>query len=136
MIKLLHLLQEQNILVPRRSAEERTKNYLIATQKKIQQYIKDGGQGDLNLSATPITSLPGGLKVGGNLSLSGTKITSLPNGLTVGGSLDLDDSKIISLPNGLKVGENLYLNDTPISKKYSAEQIRQMVPGVEGNINM
>jgi hypothetical protein len=49
MIKLLDILRENKILVPRRSKEERQKNYLIATEKKIQQYIKDGSKGDLNL---------------------------------------------------------------------------------------
>ena len=69
MIKLLDILNENKtkILVPRRSPEERAKNYLIATQKKIQQYIKDGGKGDLNLGNTPITSLPDNLSVGGDL---------------------------------------------------------------------
>ena len=88
MIKLLDIL-ENKILVPRRSGEERAKNYLIATQKKVQQYMKDGGKGDLELFDTPITSLPAGLTVGGNLNLSYTKITSLPSGLSVGGYLNL-----------------------------------------------
>jgi hypothetical protein len=56
MIKLIDLLKENKILIPRRSPEEREKNYVIATQKKIQQYIKDGSKGDLNLANTPITS--------------------------------------------------------------------------------
>jgi hypothetical protein len=44
------LLQEaEKILTPRRSKEERDKNYVIATQQKIQQYVKDGGEGDLDL---------------------------------------------------------------------------------------
>jgi hypothetical protein len=95
MIKLINLLKENNkILIPRRSTEERQKNYAIATQKKIQQYIKDGSQGDLDLTRTPITSLPSGLNVGGNL----------------------------------------YLRNTPIFKKYTKEEIKQIVPGVEGNI--
>jgi len=34
MIKLKKLLKEENILIPRRSPEERKKNHLIATQKK------------------------------------------------------------------------------------------------------
>ena len=37
MIKLLDIL-ENKILVPRRSKEERAKNYQIIIQKKIQQY--------------------------------------------------------------------------------------------------
>jgi hypothetical protein len=114
MIKLLDMLRENKILVPRRSPEERQKNYQIALQKKIQQYIKDGGKGNLNLGNTPIQSLPPGLKVGGNLRLSNTLIQSLPDGLEVRG--------------------NLHLMNTPISKKYTEKQIRKMVPGVKGDI--
>ena len=62
MIKLLDIL-ENKILVPRRSPDERQNNFLIATQKKIQQYIKDGSEGDLDLRDTPITSLPDNLTV-------------------------------------------------------------------------
>jgi len=134
MIKLLDILRENKILVPRRSPEERQKNYLIATQKKIQQYIKDGGKGDLYLSNTPIQSLPDGLKVGGYLDLMNTPIQSLPPDLEVGGYLDLDDTPIQSLPPNLKVGGGLNLSNTPISKKYTEEEVRKMVPGVEGHI--
>ena len=153
MIKLLDIL-ENKILVPRRSPEERSKNYLIATQKKIQQYMKDGSKADLNLRNTLITSLPQGLKVGSYLDLSNSQITSLPQGLTVGGNLNLYKTPITTLPQDLKVGEylnlrdtqitslpqdltvggNLNLANTPISKKYSKEQIQQMVPGVKGDI--
>ena len=157
MIKLIDLIKESNkILVPRRSPEERQKNYIIATQRKIKKYMDDGGKGDLDLSDTPITSLPNGLKVGGylnlyntpitslpnglnvggNLYLQDTKITSLPNGLSVGGHLNLSDTKITSLPNDLQVGGNLDLRNTPISEKYTKEQIKQMCPGVKGNIYM
>ena len=115
MIKLIDILKEENkILIPRRSPEERQKNYNIAIQKQIQQYIKDGGKGDLDLSNTPITSLPTNLQVGGYLYLVNTPITSLPTNLQVGGYLDLEN--------------------TPLSKKYTIEQIKQMVPGVEGKI--
>jgi type II secretory pathway pseudopilin PulG len=156
MIKLIDLLREEanKILVPRRSKEERQKNYITVVQKKIQQYMKNGGKGDLDLSNTPITSLPDNLQVGGYLNLYKTPITSLPDNLKVGGYLDLDNTPITSLPNNLKVGGNLNLYDTPItslpddlkvggnlvlygtpiSKKYTKEQIEQMVPGVKGVI--
>jgi hypothetical protein len=136
MIKLLDLLREEklDILKPRRSEEERQANFLIATNKKIEQYIKDGGKDDLNLQNTPITTLPNGLTVGGNLDLEDTPITSLPNGLKVGGYLDLDNTKISTLPNDLKVGGDLDLRNTPISEKYSEEEIKKMVPGVKGDI--
>jgi hypothetical protein len=160
MIKLLDILKENKtkVLVPRRSPEERQKNYQIALQKKIQQYIKDGGKGNLNLGNTPITSLPDNLKVGGNLYLYNTKITSLPDNLQVGGYLDLrntpitslpdnlkvggtlylSNTKITSLPDNLKVGGDLYLRNTPLSKKYTKGQIEQMIEDngghIEGNI--
>jgi len=154
MIKLISILKENNILVPRRSPEERSKNYIIATQKKIQQYIKDGSKGDLDLGYTPITSLPDNLTVRGGLYLNNTKITSLPDNLTVEGylnlsntpitslpdnlkvgrSLNLINTPITSLPDNLKVGRSLYLVNTPLSKKYTKDQIRKMVPGVKKNI--
>ena len=138
MIKLLNILKETQILVPRRSPEERQKKYLIATQKKIQQYIKDGSKGDLDLNNTPIQSLPDGLTVDGYLNLSNTPIQSLPNGLTVKGSLYLSRCKNLKLlPNDLKVGSFLYLYNTPLSKKYTTkEQLRADYPNikVEGNI--
>jgi hypothetical protein len=32
------------------------------------------------------------------------------------------------------VEEGLWLTNTPMSKKYTAKQVRQMVPGVKGEI--
>jgi hypothetical protein len=156
MIKFLDILRENKVLVPRRSAEERQKNFLISTQKKIQQYIKSGGKGNLDLRNTPITSLPDGLKVegslflsdtkitflpdnlkvGGSLSLSNTPITSLPDNLQVGGSLFLSNIPITSLPDNLQVGKDLDLTNTPLSKKYTKEEIKKMVPGVKGGIDL
>ena len=154
MIKLLNILRETQILVPRRSSEERQKNYQIALQKKIQQYIKDGSQGDLDLSDTPIQSLPDGLtvrgflnlhksqiqslpdnlEVGEDLILSNTPIQSLPNGLEVGGFLNLVDTPIQSLPNDLKVRGDLILYSTPLSKKYTKEELEAKYPGIKGKI--
>ena len=138
MIKLLDILLQENdeesILIPRRSPEERAKNYLIATNRKVQQYIKNGSVGDLDLYNTPITSLPANLKVGGTLYLSYIKITDLPAGLKVGGWLYLSGTPITDLPADLKVGGNLNLSNTPLSKSHTKEQIKQMAPGVKGNI--
>jgi hypothetical protein len=47
--------------------------------------------------------------------------------------LDLSRTPIESLGNLTSVGDVLYLYDTPLSKKYTEEQIRQMVD-VGGNI--
>ena len=154
-MKFLTILEQHGILTTRRTPEERTKNHIIAIQKQIQQYIKNGSKGDLDLSNTPITSLPpnltyvqynlylygtpitsllGNLKVGGNLYGSGTQITSLPNNLKVGGNLTLAYTPITSLPDNLNIGGNLDLYDTPISKKYTAAQLKQLLPGVTGQI--
>ena len=134
MIKLLDIL-ENKILVPLRVGE-RSKNYQIAIQKKVQQYIKDGSKGDLYLRDTPITSLPPDLKVGGSLDLEGSEITSLPSSLTVEGYLNLNETSIKSLPSDLSVRGNLYLSGTPLSESHTEEQIRQMAPGVKGYIYM
>ena len=50
------------------------------------------------------------------------------------GDLDLSNTQIKTLPNDLNVGGNLYLNNTPMFKKYTKIQIKQMCPGVKGNI--
>ena len=157
MIKLLDLLKEDSPFVPRGSKEERGKDYIRIIQTQIQQYIKDGMKGDLDLSYTPITLLPSNLtKVGGDLRLSSTKITSLPDNLTVGGNLNLSDTNITSLPYNLTVGGNLNLFNTqitslpsnltvegdldlfytPLSKKYSEDEIRAIVPNFKGKIYM
>ena len=68
--------ENDSILVPRRSPEERRKNYMIAINKRIQDYIKNGSKGNLNLLDTPVTTLPDNLKVvGGDLILRFTSIT-------------------------------------------------------------
>jgi hypothetical protein len=117
MIKLIDLLKEDNPFVPKVSKEERKKEYNRALQTQVQQYVKDGMKGDLNLSNTPITSLPDNLtKVEGNLNLSKTLITSLPSNLTkVGGELYLENTPITSLPDNLTVGYGLHLSNTPIA---------------------
>ena len=157
MIKLIDILREiesNKILIPRRS-EEREEKLINLTNEKIQQYIKDGGKGDLDLAETPITSIPDNLvKVGGDLSLSGTQITSLSNSLQIGGSFFLMSTKIKSLPDNLKVGEQLYLSfskidsipnnlqvdgdlslyKTPLAKKFTSKEIKQIIKDKGGYV--
>jgi hypothetical protein len=83
--------------------------------------------GYLDLYDSKLESLGNLLSVGGNLYLEGTKIESLGNLQSVGFSLELQYSKIKSLGNLQSVGFSLDLQKTPISKKYSKEEIRQMV---------
>jgi hypothetical protein len=83
--------------------------------------------GELDLRYTPIESLENLTSVGGDLDLRETPIESLGNLQSVGGYLDLSRTPIESLGNLTSVGDVLYLYDTPLSKKYTEEQIRQML---------
>ena len=84
--------------------------------------------GYLNLYGTKIESLGKLTSVGGYLYLRATNIKSLGNLTSVGGSLYLRSCEnLTSLGNLTSVGGSLSLEYTPISKKYSEEQIRQMV---------
>jgi hypothetical protein len=142
--KKVRLIEEENsdnnILIPRRSPEERQKNYIIAINKKIQEYIKNGNEGDLDLSNTPIETLPDNLiEVNGRLNLANCKnLKSLNNLKYVEGDLDLSECKnlislnnlkyvngyldlsycinLIELPDSLSVGGSLYLSNTSIKK--------------------
>jgi hypothetical protein len=158
MIKFLDILKESddNIFIPRGSKEEKDKVLLKRTNDKIQEYIKNGSEGDLDLWTLPIQFLPRNLtKVGGNLNLMRSQIEKIPDNLTVNGTLDLESCKNLkSLPNGLKVkyyldlrhtnltslpsdlevGGDLALYRTPIADMYTKEQIRYMVPGLKGGI--
>ena len=158
MIKFLDILKESddNIFIPRGSKEEKDKVLIRRTNDKIQEYIRNGSEGDLYLRRSPIQFLPRNLtKVGGSLILTYSQIEklpdnlrvngyldldscknleSLPNGLKVKGDLDLRDANITSLPSDLEVDNGLVLFRTPIANRYTKEQIRKMVPGVEGRI--
>jgi hypothetical protein len=106
-MKLKYIL-ENKILVPRRSKEERRKNLAAVHYRQIQEYIKNGSKGYLDLEGTPLKTLP-------------------PNLIRVDGILNLINSKIISLGNLKYVGGSLWLKNTPISKTHTEEQIRQQV---------
>ena len=92
-------------------------------------------EGSANFRTSDIKTLPNNLKIKGNLILvDALSLESLPNGLEVGGSIQAEYSGIKSIPNDLKVNGSLWLHDTPISEKYTKEQLKQMLPGVKGEI--
>ena len=112
------------------------------SEDEIVQYIRDNDikvwnfgehfEGDLDLSETSIEDL-GNLKtVGGYLDLYGTQIEDLGNLESVGGHLYLG-TPIKNLGNLESVGGDLSLYGTPISRKYSEEQIRKIV-NVNGEV--
>ena len=105
----------------------------------LQKFLEKGGNppyeimDDLDLEDTRIQSLGNLTSVGGGLHLSYSKIESLGNLTSVGGNLDLNGVNIQSLGNLTSVGGWLDLEGTPLSKKYTEEEIREMVK-VEGNV--
>jgi hypothetical protein len=105
----------------------------------LQRYMEKKGnpkysiEGDLNLHGTQIKSLGNLQSVGGYLNLHETPIKSLGNLQSVGGHLGLARTSIKSLGNLISVGGDLYLRGTQISKKYSKQEIRDMV-NVNGDI--
>jgi len=114
MIKLKDKLKEEKILVPRH-LETRDEEYKRIFYKKIQDYIKKGSKGSLNLAGVPIIKLPDNLiKVGGDLDLGNSQIQSLNNLQRIEGYLDLGGAPIQSLGNLKFIGENLYLFNSPI----------------------
>jgi hypothetical protein len=82
---------------------------------KEKKYIKGGGRRNLNLMDFPIKKLPGDLKVGRNLNL--------------------DNTQIKELPDNLKVGRSLDLRNTPLSKKYTKQQIKDIIEEKGGYVN-
>ena len=113
MIKLKDILLENDggeldILVPRRGKEQRVAQYKNLVIRKIQEYIKNGSKGDLDLVETDITELPSNLThVGGTLFLMGSTIQKLPDNLTIGVDLLLNRTAITELPRGLVIGRSL-----------------------------
>jgi hypothetical protein len=127
----------------------------------LQYYLEKKGnplysiEGDLYLPNAPIQSLGNLTSVKGNLYLFNTPTQSLGNLTSVGGSLYLFECEhltslekltsvggnlnlkycynLTSLGDLVSVGGDLDLEKTPISRKCSEEEIRQMVD-VKGHI--
>ena len=126
--KLIHGL-------PLSKDELNVKGSLFLNRTKIKFLPDDlNVEGYLVLRDSQIEYLPDNLNIGKNLFLRNTPIKSLPNNLKVGLNLNLNDTQIISLPNNLKIGYNLYLSNTPLSKKYSKEEIRKIIEDKGGNV--
>jgi hypothetical protein len=112
-------------LIPRRSPEEREKRWMQEIYRKIQDYIKNGCEDDLNLNDTPIKILPDNLKhVGGRLKLARSKIEDLNSLEYVGIRLDLRYTPIKKLPDNLKrIPEDLWLDDSKIEDLNNLEYV-------------
>ena len=126
LLRLIHYpqsLSQEELVVKGNLHLERSKVTSLPDNLKV--------KGSLFLSKSSITSLPDNLEVGDGeftgLYLDKTKITSLPDNLKINGSLFIDDSKISSIPNNLQGEGSLTFPRTPLSDKYTADQLRQII---------
>ena len=85
-IKLRSLLKENNILVPRNLDSRKEKQKRIDSQRiqrlkeYIKEYIRNGSEGDLDVSNIQLTKLPDDIiRVGGSLDIGGSSIEDLNN---------------------------------------------------------
>jgi hypothetical protein len=88
----------------------------------------------LFLDHTPITTLPESLNVKGGIDLSYSKIEYLPDNLRVRG-LDLEATSISTLPNNMNIIGILNVKGTPLSEKYTADEIKDIVKSKGGYVN-
>ena len=104
---------------------------LIVEGKEVLSFSFAFFNNDWDLVLSSMRGRP--FRIIGDLDLSFKKIESLGNLQSVGGCLGLRKTNIESLGNLISVGESLGLRYTPLSKKYSEDQIRKMV-NVAGEI--
>ena len=91
--------------------------------------------GSFTIEYTTVKSLGDLRSVRGRLSIGRSGITSLGKLESVGRDLDLKESKVEDLGNLKIVGGDFNLKGTPLSKKYSEKQIRDIVD-VKGKIRI
>jgi hypothetical protein len=159
---ILNFLKEkEGKKIPERWFDSIEKLKLIEKLKNHPDGIQYKHMGNLDLSFSNVKKLPNDLYVRGDLILNDCKqlrglpdnlyfdgaldlrgcqyLTELPDNLYVKGSLGLDGTNITELPNNLYVGINLYINNTPLAKKYTNDEIREIIKipmddGIKGQI--
>ena len=112
-------------------------NVYLADEKTLTKLPNDlHVDGDLVLKGcTKLIKLPDKLYVRGKLTLRRCRqLTKLPDNLHIDSYLDLDNSGIINIPNNLYVEGDLYIYDTPLAKKYTHEEIREMIKSKGGTV--
>jgi len=82
-----------------------------------------------------LTKLPDKLHVGKNLDLWGCEqLTKLPDNLYVDESLIMIGTSIEEIPDNLYVSGDIYIYDTPLAKKYTDEEIYEIVTSTGGEL--
>lgn len=88
----------------------------------------------LDFTNGAISSLPENFSTSAFIRLAGTSIKSLPNNLTVNNDVSLNGSLINSIPKKLQITGYLDLRNTPISKKYTKDEIRKLIEKNGGSV--
>lgn len=88
----------------------------------------------LDFTNGAISSLPENFSTNCFLTLNNTNIKSLPNNLTVNNNVSLNGSLINSIPKKLQISGYLDLRNTPISKKYTKDEIRKLIEKNGGSV--
>ena len=92
-------------------------------------------EGHLFLYDSNIKKLPNDLYVDGLFDLDGCKrLTKLPDNLYVGGYFSIQETNITKLPDNLYVGNDLHIYGTPLAKKYTDEEIYEMITSKGGTL--
>ena len=82
-----------------------------------------------------LTELTDNLYVGKDLDLWGCEqLTKLPDNLYVDKSLTIIGTNIEDIPKNLYVGGDFNVADTPLAKKYTDQEIRDIVASTGGEI--
>ena len=135
--KILNFLKEkEGHELPKAWFDSIEKLKLIKELENHPDGIQYRYEGFLDVMDSNIKKLPNDLYVDRSLSLENCKqLTKLPNNLYVGGYLDLTNCEhITELPDDLYIGWNLFIKETPLAKKYTNEQIREMITSKGGTI--
>ena len=80
-----------------------------------------------------VKELPADLKVGNLIFATNTDIKYLPDNLTTK-SLVLNRSKIEDIPYGLNLSWGLEILDTPLTRKYTRQEISKMISDRGGHV--
>lgn len=82
--------------------------------KAIYAYIKEGGQGNLELRDYPYGTFPPELKkVGGNFSVANSKVEEFPGNMQVQEDFIITRTSIKSLGKGLRINGSLFISNCP-----------------------
>jgi hypothetical protein len=88
----------------------------------------------ITFAKSPLEQIPDNLTVNGYLFIRGSSVKELPKGLHVKELLNILETEIETLPTDLKVDDVLIATYTPLAKKYTEKQIKQMCPGIQGSV--